>query len=108
MKFWISHGQAIRSVFGRSRVTHFMLVLLSLVEGQAGERGGADERRLGDLEPFLQQRKRHNHDRGAGDRAGRGGGGALDESLQARVALEAAEEPARNNDEQVRGGEEGD
>src|SRR6266511_350700 len=29
MKFLISQGQAIRSVFGRSRVTHFMVVLLS-------------------------------------------------------------------------------
>src|SRR6266536_3030044 len=29
MKFLISQGQAIRSVFGRSRVTHFMIVLLS-------------------------------------------------------------------------------
>jgi hypothetical protein len=27
MKFLISHGQAIRSVFGRSRVTHFISLL---------------------------------------------------------------------------------
>src|SRR5919204_6876581 len=65
MKFLISQGQAIRSVFGRSRVTHFMVVLLSLsVQGKPGDRGGGDEphrqlrgqrsrHRLRDRQPLL-------------------------------------------------------
>ena len=31
----ISHGQAMRSVFGRARVTHFMAVLLGVRVGLA-------------------------------------------------------------------------
>src|SRR5207237_8239852 len=41
MKFLISQGQAIRSVFGRSRVTHFISFLLSsvLCRLSAGQQG---------------------------------------------------------------------
>src|SRR6266511_4789868 len=36
MKFLINHGQAMRSVFGRSRVTHFMCLLLPVGPKRAG------------------------------------------------------------------------
>src|SRR5690349_1526697 len=51
MKRMISHGQAIRSTRARSRVIHFMLVLLSHREDdQTRQRPRGDEHRLRDLE----------------------------------------------------------
>src|SRR3954468_22579360 len=115
MKFLISQGQAIRSVFGRSRVTHFMVCPLFLVEGEAGRRRGGDESRLGNLDPFLEQdgerdetdrgsepavdRLASDDDRGACDRPGGRCGCTLDEPLQTRMIFEAAEEAAWNDDE---------
>src|SRR6266568_1255069 len=92
------------------------------VEGEPGGGGCCDEWRLGNLDLLLQQEEKcddadrrgqpavdrvsPDYDRRSRDCAGRGC--SFDESLQAWVVLEAAEQAARNDDEHIGGGEEGD
>src|SRR5262245_50427078 len=91
MKRVMSHGQAMRSTRARSRVTHFMLVLLSQREDdEPHSRARGNEHRLGHLEsPRHQERRRPDHQGGhvedrpsredearARDRAGGGRGDA--------------------------------
>src|SRR5438105_2850199 len=97
MNLRISHGQAIRSVLGCSRVTHFMMV--SLGEDEACDGGAGDDVGLLHLEPPQHEQCDQvdgggirvddgatcEHVGGAGDRSGGRGGGALDEALYALV-----------------------
>src|SRR4051794_30960044 len=94
------------------------------VEGEPGGGCGCDQSRLGNLDSLLQQQEKcddadrrgqpamdrvsPDHDRRARDRTGGGRGRTFDESLQSWVALKAAEEPTRDDDEEICGGEEGD
>src|SRR5262245_25920549 len=58
MKFLISHGQAMRSVFGRSRVTHFISLLLSALGRRHDQElrpagGAALEREVDEMRPRI-------------------------------------------------------
>jgi hypothetical protein len=78
------------------------------VEEDAGDGRNGDDRRLGDLDPALQEQGECDEadqngeparDRLAADHDRRGGGRALDEALQAWMPLVTTEETSGDDDE---------
>src|SRR5437762_4091736 len=92
MNFAISHGHAIRSVFGRSRVTHFMSVEVNVDEERREPAERGTERHASPT--LASERTEPEHERGEGGR----------EDARAGVLEADGEDGARGVDEEVAAG----